>query len=161
MYNWGIPERGRTGKRGAYEASSSQNYRSLILLSGLFHNPIPYRGHTPRGLQGLTTNLRASVLEFARLGSSPVGCHLTFMGLFMVSTGWKTSMWANPGRGFDSHRLHHSFTDLDKSKTVHGAMRPPETWACHKTAYCFYVDQRDEQHDKTLTLSLTFPCPLL
>jgi len=77
---------------------------------------------------------------------------LLFMGLFMVSTGWKTSMWANPGRGFDSHRLHHYpvaynhvatnqakrvgvcyavgfliLTDLDMSKTVHGAMRPLET----------------------------------
>ena len=35
-------------------------------------------------------------------------------------------------------------------------MRPPETWACHKTAYCFYVDQRDEQHVKTLDFSLLF-----
>ena len=42
------------------------------------------------------------------------------------------------------------------SKTVHGAMRPLETWACHKTAYCFYVEQRDEQHVKTLTFILDF-----
>jgi len=42
------------------------------------------------------------------------------------------------------------------SDAVHGAMRPPETWACHKTAYCFYVEQRDEQHDKMLAFLYSF-----